>query len=214
MTLADALSVEVEGIKRLSPTTIKLYRHHVNRFAKFCGSEARACPASDRVLADYIELLMADGYKYTFIQQSIAAILAVHRRLGQDDPLGPMAGFARCRALLSRRGIDATDAKIGELSDRQSAPYLKTKEVASLLGVSHPTLRSRMKMTPDHIGKPWIRVGGSDRSPRYRWRADLIDKWRQEINDYIRRGAIVRILSSEYAPGDFRAYRLSRARSI
>lgn len=212
MKMADALSVEVEGVKRLSPATIKLYRYYVNRFVKFCGSEKQAHSASDRVLADYIELLMADGYKYTFIQQSIAAILAVHRRLGQDDLLGPMADAARFRALLKHRKSDAMDDKLGALLDTKNISYLKTKEVSSLLGVSYATLLSRMKMTPAHIEKPWVRSGGNSR-PRYRWRADLIDKWRQEMNEYTRRGAIVRILS-EYAPGDSRAYRLYRSISI
>lgn len=63
--------------------------------------------------------------------------------------------------------------------------YLTHSEVLALLRVDWRVIRKLMKGTPDSIEKPWVRYGGTDRRPRYRWRYDLIDGWWVEVNRFV-----------------------------
>ena len=56
-------------------------------------------------------------------------------------------------------------------------------EVAKILGVDTRTLRARMKMTPDHIARPWVNWG-TPRRPRYHWSIDELKRWWREVNEW------------------------------
>lgn len=64
----------------------------------------------------------------------------------------------------------------------ETSPWLKHCEVIKRLRVTTEILRKRMLQTPDAWEIPWIRYGGSDENPRYRWLQSKVDSWWTEIN--------------------------------
>ena len=57
--------------------------------------------------------------------------------------------------------------------------YATTEEVASLLRVHKRTVERRMRETPDHIHKPWVRFGRM-----VRWHLDQVDTWARELSEW------------------------------
>lgn len=195
MTLADALSLDVEGLRKLSSYTIHMYKVHVNRFVKFCGSDSAADSASDAMVAEYLESLIEKDFHHPWIRQAFCAIRAAHQRLGKPDPCGPRAHLARHRSLLKakKRHLEQLNEPLLEAEGDHVhfEEYLTTEEAALVLRITRHMLIEKMKATPSHIKKPWIMFAGNYKRPRYRWRSDMLEDWWWDLNDYIYSSVVI-----------------------
>jgi hypothetical protein len=63
------------------------------------------------------------------------------------------------------------------------AAWVSHKEAQAHLSVDRETLRRAMHTSDSlQLKRPWVRVGGSDRSPRYSWSWAQLDSWWLELH--------------------------------
>ena len=65
------------------------------------------------------------------------------------------------------------------LEAKRPGTWLTKQDVADYLGVSLRSLERMMADTPDHISKPWAKVGRT-----VRWHADQVAKWFKELSSW------------------------------